>query len=393
MKYDLAKILKLSNELRSKGYSKYADELDYKFLILKKSEAELYSVFKETGESLLADAHPEGSVKMHDAKDEGGVVETLPDQKNKIEKAILKNPTGKLSSKQIINLIKSADTPSIPDLIPSAAGEAAAAAAGKVPYQLGAEKWLNKITSKIVGAVKAIGPAIKANKTVAGASAVVAGIFSLAKVYQEYHISEDLTDSLKLIEKTEELIPDTTELSAANKASMSKHLFSFKQVINVFKKSCDDISLLDPKAFRPDDPRMEAAAKALLANKKLLDEAVSNINAATAILKPYYIKRNVMPFTNIFEIDECVDGVSKIILELKNLVDMSSVGIVSSPTTQQPKAHTKEEVIKELDRLLGLFQNETNKKNAIAWKNAINSGERTTEDAIKEFISAHNPSF
>lgn len=106
-----AKILKLSKELRDKGYHKYADELEYKFLVLKKTSAELYSVFKETGESLLDDAHPEGSVNMSDAKDEGGVVETLVDQKKKIEKVVSKDPTGKLSFKKIVNFIKNADEP------------------------------------------------------------------------------------------------------------------------------------------------------------------------------------------------------------------------------------------------------------------------------------------
>lgn len=104
-----AKILKLSNQLRSKGYNKYADEIEYKFLLLKKSSSDLYSVFKETGESLLEDAHPEGSVKMEDAKDEGGVVETLLDQKKKIEKAVDKEPTGKLSANQAASLIKKSD--------------------------------------------------------------------------------------------------------------------------------------------------------------------------------------------------------------------------------------------------------------------------------------------
>lgn len=91
------KIFTLSNNLRKRGFNKQADELEYQFLILKKSESKLYSVLKETGEDLIDEAHPQGSFKVQDASDEFGVVETINDQHAKTLKT-LKDPTGKYAN-------------------------------------------------------------------------------------------------------------------------------------------------------------------------------------------------------------------------------------------------------------------------------------------------------
>jgi hypothetical protein len=97
------KILNLSHQLREKGFNKQANELEYQFLILKKSETKLYSVFKETGKDLIDEAHPKGSVKVEDSSDELGFVETIDDQHQKMLKT-LKDPTGKLAN--VVNLIQ-----------------------------------------------------------------------------------------------------------------------------------------------------------------------------------------------------------------------------------------------------------------------------------------------
>lgn len=104
---NLTKILKLSQQLRSSGYSKYADELEYKFLILKKSENAIYSVFKELGEDLVDAAHPDGSHKLKDVEGDS-VFETITDQQKKIKEKIQKEPTGKMSVASAVALIKSA---------------------------------------------------------------------------------------------------------------------------------------------------------------------------------------------------------------------------------------------------------------------------------------------
>jgi adenine C2-methylase RlmN of 23S rRNA A2503 and tRNA A37 len=107
MKNLTAQIVILAEQLRQQGFHKHADDLEAKFLLAKQAEAKLYEVFKETGDDLVHSAHPEGGVEMEPAKDDGGVVETILEQKEKIEKAVAKVPTGKLAAKQLVALIKS----------------------------------------------------------------------------------------------------------------------------------------------------------------------------------------------------------------------------------------------------------------------------------------------
>jgi hypothetical protein len=104
---NLTKVLKLSQQLRNNGYSKLADDLEYKFLILKQSEAKLYSTFKEVGEDLIGAAHPDGSHKLVDVEGDS-VFETIVDQHKKIKEKVEKEPTGKLSAKTAALLIKKA---------------------------------------------------------------------------------------------------------------------------------------------------------------------------------------------------------------------------------------------------------------------------------------------
>jgi hypothetical protein len=96
-------ILKLCSNLRAEGFAKYADNLEEKFINLKAAQTtkaagklHLYNTHNETGEDLLNEAHPEGDVKMGDATDNNGVVETLVSKHKKIVDLISKEPTGKV---------------------------------------------------------------------------------------------------------------------------------------------------------------------------------------------------------------------------------------------------------------------------------------------------------
>lgn len=90
-----ADIAVLCEKLRESGFSKYADEVESKFILLKKSEAKLYDVIGETGDDLVKQFHPEGSVEIKGIAGDS-IVETIVDQKAKIESILKKKPTGKL---------------------------------------------------------------------------------------------------------------------------------------------------------------------------------------------------------------------------------------------------------------------------------------------------------
>lgn len=97
-------IVKLCDGLRSKGFNKYADELEIKFLQYKKAQT-IYDVTKEKGEDLVDRAHPEGSHQLKNV-DGDSLIETIVDQHNKIKKMVEKQPTGKLAAKDAANIAR-----------------------------------------------------------------------------------------------------------------------------------------------------------------------------------------------------------------------------------------------------------------------------------------------
>lgn len=108
-------LTKLCSGLRDAGLSKYADELENNYLRYKQAET-AYETSKETGEDLVDQAHPQGSVRVGDS--EYGEIETIVDQQLRTLKIIDKNPTGKLASAtDIIGAVKLSlgNSPGVPE--------------------------------------------------------------------------------------------------------------------------------------------------------------------------------------------------------------------------------------------------------------------------------------
>jgi hypothetical protein len=100
-------IIKLCAGLRAQGMSKFAEDLELKFINYKKAQT-LYETFKETGEDLVDQAHPKGSHKL-EGVDGDATVETIVDRHLKMLDVVNKTPKGKLASNhQIINAVKMA---------------------------------------------------------------------------------------------------------------------------------------------------------------------------------------------------------------------------------------------------------------------------------------------
>lgn len=98
-------IIKLCEGLKSNGLDNYASELENKFINYKKAKTDLYNTCKEDGEDLINDAHPKGSHKLEGVEGDC-TVETIIDQHLALLKMIDKKPTGKLSSRQIVDQVK-----------------------------------------------------------------------------------------------------------------------------------------------------------------------------------------------------------------------------------------------------------------------------------------------
>jgi hypothetical protein len=87
-----ANIASLCEGLRSKGFDKYADEIESKFFTYKSAEAEYYNVTGETGEDMVNRFHPDGSVELKDVEGDA-TVETILDQRKLIEEILKKRST------------------------------------------------------------------------------------------------------------------------------------------------------------------------------------------------------------------------------------------------------------------------------------------------------------
>lgn len=85
----------LSKELRSKGYEKYANELDAKVLEFKIAQKDLFKSDGEDALDLLEFAHQDGDVFIEDAVDGLGYVETLIGQHKKIVDVATREPKTK----------------------------------------------------------------------------------------------------------------------------------------------------------------------------------------------------------------------------------------------------------------------------------------------------------
>lgn len=88
-------LFKLASGLRDRGFVKEADGLEDKILIMKQAETHLYRAMDEDGDDLLDFAHPDGDVRVSDAQEGNGIVETLPSAHQKMVNVVSKTPTGK----------------------------------------------------------------------------------------------------------------------------------------------------------------------------------------------------------------------------------------------------------------------------------------------------------
>lgn len=99
-------IVKLCAGLREQGRVKDAAEIETNYFLFKQAQT-LYETSKETGESLLENAHPEGSHKLVDVDSDEAVVEDLLDKHDKTEEVAESKPDGKLSdAKSVIKAVK-----------------------------------------------------------------------------------------------------------------------------------------------------------------------------------------------------------------------------------------------------------------------------------------------
>jgi hypothetical protein len=99
-------IFKLCAGMRSNGLIKEAVEVETNYLNYKSAQT-LYEAFKETGDDVIQQAHPDGSHKMEDIDSDEATFEDILDQHVKILQVMDKKPSGKLSSAaQVLRAVK-----------------------------------------------------------------------------------------------------------------------------------------------------------------------------------------------------------------------------------------------------------------------------------------------
>lgn len=99
---------KLANELSDMGEKRVANAVKQQQVKYKKAAEKLYDIMGETGEQLVQKVHPQGGKTLFDVENEGGKVETIIEQNEKMLNVFNKQPTGKYAE-VLMKLIKKAN--------------------------------------------------------------------------------------------------------------------------------------------------------------------------------------------------------------------------------------------------------------------------------------------
>lgn len=101
-------LISLISNLEKIGEKQAANNVNKQLYIYKQAISELYNVTGETGKDLIDNAHPGGGTTLVPASNEGGKVETIIEEHDKIINNVMKQPTGKVAQ-IILKLIKTAN--------------------------------------------------------------------------------------------------------------------------------------------------------------------------------------------------------------------------------------------------------------------------------------------
>jgi hypothetical protein len=102
---------KLVEACRRKGYIKFADDIESKFVLYKQAESQLYNLNVDKIKDIEDFAHKDGDVDIVDAGDLG-MVETIESAAQKILSVVKTEPTGKLAAFSA-HILKTAEQPAI----------------------------------------------------------------------------------------------------------------------------------------------------------------------------------------------------------------------------------------------------------------------------------------
>lgn len=316
-------ILKLCDGLRASGFEKQADALEFKFVQFKKEANELYNTSKEVGEDLVDAAHPKGSYKLEGVAGDA-TVETIIDQKKKIQDIVNKKPTGKLANnKDIINAVKLSlgvvmelveAAPKIPALhtrIFQALSQVARAAPGATSAAISSS---SAALSAPVG-----GTAIIAWPVTALIGGGVAGYY----IFENKFYATDLKESFNnLISQTDDIL----KLMSNKQLIDLKHLKeNFSNTINIAEKisvkdpTLNEILTLKLYMDKLQSSMDNAASLMSWANSKLTD--TENMKPGTSVSTDEGLwtglKSNFIPGTD-------ASGLKDVVLTASNFINVAS---------------------------------------------------------------------
>lgn len=101
-------LISLISNLEKIGEKQAANNVNKQLVIYKQAINSLYDITGETGKDLIDNAHPGGGTTLVPASNEGGKVETIIEEHDKIINNVMKQPTGKVAQ-VIFKLIKTAN--------------------------------------------------------------------------------------------------------------------------------------------------------------------------------------------------------------------------------------------------------------------------------------------
>jgi hypothetical protein len=206
-----ANLLRLASLLRAESLVSYATNLEERFVNYKVAKTNLYKAFKETGESFLEEAHPEGDPVLTDNPE--GMIEGLTTKHKKIVDMIQKQPTGKYAGTQVVPTKKFSADHIIAQVKLALGQEAPIGGARNVEFPKGWADFLQKPIETaplepinpatvaggegIFGGLAAKFLAMTAGEVAAIAAGAIVGGLIGNELFENKFYAEELTDAVK----------------------------------------------------------------------------------------------------------------------------------------------------------------------------------------------------
>jgi hypothetical protein len=399
-----ANLLRLASLLRAESLVSYATNLEERFVNYKVAKTNLYKAFKETGESFLEEAHPEGDPILTDNPE--GMIEGLTTKHKKIVDMIQKQPTGKYAGKQAASMEKLSADHIIAQVKLALGQEAPIGGARNVEFPKGWADFLQKpietapiepINPATVAGGEGLfgGLAAKFLATTAGAGAAIAagaiaGGLIGNEVFENKFYAEELTDAVKnLLSETDDIKKYEDEFN-----NISAYVEAISTNFGLYSAAAKNVSSFRDKPS-PEGMKsleeLETAANAMSSNAEKIREYMKSLLQGGTSVDLIVWKSKSAQFRDI---EIAAANLSKVITTktLPGLVSVANVirkALDNNSSSSQTAS--SEQLVKEMRASIAIIDsliskvNASNARNKDALLKWLNESKEEATSLLNEF--------